>query len=593
MPRMFVICCLILMMPAFAPADMPITTKVVVRRYENIEGNPEAYEGIQADMPVETMSIDPSKLAGSGLLVLTAADQTDAEFAKTLGGGFYSLPFKDGKVFPRQGPPTSQVTLTAFGMRFAPKAVQYTVQDALGNPIPGATVEPIAFKYARPAPMVQKPAGPLLGRFKTDDTGGIELPWPVGECDHYYFTVSHEQYGVACVAALSFRMPVRVGLVPAGSPARERALNGRVQMPDGSPAAGAVILVNDVRAPGSGPTATGGFCVIAGPDGRFSAYPWHMDRGQNMGELIPLGSTYFFRVIATSDARQPVVCFDRTNGPEVEIKLERGNKLRRFAFEDEHGLITDPQRLNAIAVTHEASDERSKTGYKWSEAVQDHWFLPGKYSAAVYSPTTMGMQTETFRPVTIDANTPDLVVFRSGAQTVFEGRVIDGATNRPMPGAIVYAVTSHLSQVTRKRLDNLTLEEWAAIHKLPPDPKQDDPALAPLKRIDDFAHVTRTGPDGRYRLAVAPGAPVRWIMAAEENFVGVRQNLQGKPQGTVTVDDIKIFPAATVTFRIVNKRERNLHLVPVWLVERAGLSSLASDYFFPKQARPNMQFEYF
>lgn len=592
MSRLVPFMCL-MMLAAVAVAqqgpNLPPGERVFIRRYQQLEANPEGFELLPAEFTGENLDFSMDKLGGSGMLVITAADQ-NTTVATAIGSGFYTATYQDGKVASKNEPPSRLVTFRSFGIFGAARPLKVTFQDALGNPVAGASVEPIPFRVipATPTPTDPKPAGPSLGKYQTDDKGVLELPWPSGNCDHYHYTITHPNYGTCRIPGYSYRMPVKMPLVPADSPARERALSGRILLPDGTPAAGAIIRVNDVRGLGSGSTQTGGFCLIADADGRFRGYPNFRDPRQNMGDLLPPGTTFFFRVKLPSDPRQPIVTFTGVNGTETDYKLERGNRLRRFVLEDEKGAINDPERLKLAALTIEGKDERSRIGYRWPEALAEHWFLPGTYQAQLQWPANVK-----FKPVTIDENTPDVVVMKAIQSASFEGRVINGSTSQPMSGAIVYAVIAHKSGVTRKRLDDVTHAEWEAIHKLPADLKANEPPLGPLGLVDEFSAVTRTGPDGRYRLTLNSGAQVFGILACEENFVAVRQNVRNKKaEGTVAVEDIALFPAATVTFTVVNNVERNLDFYPVWIIDQATVPPQWKDYFHPKQPVAGREFQY-
>ena len=133
-----------------------------------------------------------------------------------------------------------------------PKDKWCTFTDAIGEPIPNATVEIFLGR-----PWGSK-VPESLGKAKLDEEGRLRPPRSNTRLEYCCFTISHPEYGTAMVdpkpnSALDELVTnCTVPLVRAGSKADERSIWGTIVDPNGNPVAGAMIMCFGVRTPGGG-----------------------------------------------------------------------------------------------------------------------------------------------------------------------------------------------------------------------------------------------------------------------------------------------------------------------------------------------------
>lgn len=582
---------LCLMMLTLAPIaafaqEPPVGHRVVIRKYDRLETDPVVYGGIVVTVDSDQrIPIEPNQLKGKGSLVIVAADQTDPAIAAMMGGGFYMLRYEDGRVFEKNGSAATNLMVQMFRLDATLKPTRIVFQDGLGKPIAGATVEPALRNYSNPSGRA-----PVIGSFKTDETGAVELPTPRNEYGSCVYTLNHERYGTALFTGVYSGGSIRLALLPADSTVRDRALNGRVVTADGKPAAGAPITIEYVRTPGDGLIQQNLYTVLTGPDGRFRAYLPDKNLNSEIGDIIPPGSKYYFSARVPDDPHQPKMSFVKPCGAEVEIKLEHGDKLRRFVFEDKSGPITIPEWLERIYVQFRVKDSDAVETYLGAELLKEAWYLPGTYEAVMndHQGTTIK-----FGPVKIEAGSPDVVVFRPQSNRIYEGRIIDIQTSGPLAEVVVFAMEGHVYGKSKL----ISPVQWEAIRSLPHDFKQNDPALDPLKQFYSFSQAVKSGSDGRFRLETKDGTNVYGLVAADEHYVCVmRRVVELVPDagGKITLGDICLFPSAKVSFNVASPDSSLLRLLASWRIDKAALPDRYKNYFFPQLigSAPNFEYPY-
>ncbi|MEN6625082.1 MAG: hypothetical protein ABFD69_02520 [Candidatus Sumerlaeia bacterium] len=570
----FIACLLLLVVAPAAMAQNLAGHKVVVRRYSRLAANPAAYEGVVVDIKPDGIGLEPGQIPDAGALVLTAPDQKDPDVAALLQGGVFSAAYRDGQVDTGSGfAPLAQrrPTLADFGVDGETTIVRKTVLDAFGKPIIGAAVE-IGLEHGKDG------GGPVMPGTPSDIAGGIEFFSTRGFYRSVRIAISHERYGAALFANAD---DAKLPLVADDDPAAPRALSGIIFDSAGKPAAGALIKLSHLRAPGMGLiNAAYGCAALSGRDGRFRIYPLVKGKRAEDADLVPPGSTYHISVELPSDPGQPPLAFQPRSGADAEIRLTSGDRVRRFSFVDANGAAFDPARIQNVIIRGPSQSQR----YAFSDAARGMRFLPGTYEASL-------TPAPKFEPVTIDSKSPETIVFRVAGSIAYEGRVIDAITSRPLAGALVYIMTMQVSE----NWHDLTAQQWEAIHRLPAEPGIDAAALAPM-RAGGRPVVARTGPDGRYRITAPAGMAVHSLGAVEENYLNVQQPVHAaRPdeKGVVAVADFGLVPAAVVTVSVIGPDGARVTVIARWVADAASLpprwkESLFSDRIGSRVIYPYM-----
>jgi len=455
-----------------------------------------------------------------------------------------------------------------------PKDKWCVFKDALGNPIPGATVEVFdrrSWEYSRPR---------SIGKAKLDDKGRLEPPTIYTRLNSCSFIVSDPNYGIAIVEP-EYIPPDKlltsctVPLVRMGTKADERCIWGTVVDTNETPIAGAIVKSGSVYTPGGGklslPWGSSGYPqtakAITDEQGRFALYlPITMDDGS---KLIPLGVSYVVGIEAPESLGLEPYGGRLAAGQEHKITLQPAEpKLTlyfpTFAFEDEFGPVTDPNMLKHVKLTIKQDDGGWRSGLNYNAWVDRKQFTPGVYSATA----DWNGKHHIFEPVDLTEQRPETVVFQikqvNEADVVYQGQVSQGITGQPIPGAIIMSCT-----VVNADVSHLYPEQWDAIHSIGPEFEPDDPALTPLKETFRYTKITRTDATGRFQIALRPEKTTARsnIIAIEKDYLGAQQRLrytvpaaENEPNylgfkekefepdenGYVTLPPMKLFPAGTV-----------------------------------------------
>jgi hypothetical protein len=498
---------------------------LVVRRYADWPNAPGEFAPLRVRFKGNQVTLEPDEATIPPVVVITSEDQEDEAVGKAVGDHIcvqtatkkleLRLPFPHGHDAERQ-------------------LWQFT--DALGEPLGGAAVEIWLADYR----------GPRIrfGRTTLDDTGRLAWKTLLGNLRTVSFVVSHPDYGCAEAGEIfeSDRKLV-LPLVRRGTLAAERAIRGRVVDPNGVPVAGAAIECPNVRTLGEGLiNGLGRACKgITDANGLFSFYLPNRKRQDDRGELIPPKSQYYVRIEAPRKLGLLPYVEPIENGWEALVVLERGDRLRRLRFEDQHGRITDPARLETITVC------LRRPGRNILMLHYDDWkdgapLIPGTYEASTYE---RGGESR-FEPVELTRESSEEVIFRLPAAVTYYGRVVHGVTGRPMAGAFVLTMSSAR---TGMQLHELTAEQWDALHGLASDPPADDAALDPLRKVYAFTKLVRTDAAGSYSVTPEPDQGFYGFILFERDYLAVmyrKHSLQAGPDHCAEVPTIKLFPAATV-----------------------------------------------
>lgn len=425
-------------------------------------------------------------------------------------------------------------------------------RDALGNPIPKATVEIINDLSWRDG------KSKSIGKVQLDEKGRLKPPQsnPRLEC---CFIVSHPDYGTALVEPRLNIPPDKlvssctVPLVRAGTKADERSIWGTIVDTNDKPVAEALIECRIVETPGGGEISMprGRFNApraaksITDKQGRFALYMPIEKNGDKRIALIPLASKYHVWIQAPKALGLQRYDIVVESGQETTITMQFAKRLKylpTFVFEDEFGPVVDPNMLKHVWL-------RIECRQGWSRRRYFNWVKRGEYVPGTYQATADWYGKHyIFEPVELGVETQQTIVFKikevKESETIYQGRVVHGITGEPMPGAFVVT-----GGVAWKDFSILTPEQWRAMHALPNNPDLDAPALVPLRKICNFKNVVRTDPNGWFRMGLPPHSALIGVTAFEQNHLGVNHrwdNSEFSRDSVVKVPTLKLFPSATL-----------------------------------------------
>lgn len=545
--------------------------KVIVRCYTRWGQEPAAFTGVESTIQDDAFTLKKADLPASTILALCAEDQTDTSVCQMLGKGIYAATLAEEPAAKQKVPakPDTQrrIALGAFSFDSHAKKESLVIRDALGAPMAEAEIKMLLWPdFSFKGPHIE------VLKVPTDEAGRIELP-PVqfDRTGQPELLISHPEYGLGeyrgALFALNQKKELRLPLVRGGSPARERALRGVILDPEGRPVAGARVIGDHVRTPGEGLIQSYGQTVRSDAAGRFCIYLFDLNPRGERGDLTPPGSRYQIRVDAPERLDLPPYARALANDGEVTIRLERGNRRRHFAFQDETGKPLDPRLLQSLLVHFWGGNngpgrgpgDGNNCGLDYQDIAGGGFFSEGTYIAQVTD--------KKFLPVQLKADSPAELIFSMPSKFAYQGRVLHGVSGAPLKDAFVFLSNG----MTDKRLAQISPEEWQKMHAAPTGAKADDPAFQPLRDCMTLSAITRTDGEGRYRLECLAGQDVYGVTVCERDFLslGVRVS-DRKPTGRepLQMEDIKLFPAATVLVQFGPAAEPNLLFSPAWSVEK-------------------------
>ena len=296
----------------------------------------------------------------------------------------------------------------------------------------------------------------------------------------------------------------------------------------------------------------------------FYELPFYPGRTSAIGNFTVLAPGYH------RDSAYAYYCRPNAHGiaevRPVRLRPQGPATIPTFIFLDETGPVTDPNKLKTVSLEirgpAQTSHSTSLTGF-----IQSGHFIPGRYCAEAF----WDGKRYLFEPVDLEIM-PDVVVFRpqeiQDGQTLYQGQVVNAATGRPVPNAVVLFSQSGVNSDA----SSLQPHEWTAIRSLDRHPDMNDPALAPLldlvhRPAPGMTQTVLTDENGWFDLVLSEArlhGHTLFVIHAED-FVGARQLLRfgradnsvrdGIPRfdsftpdssGIVTLPPITLYPAATV-----------------------------------------------
>jgi hypothetical protein len=558
---------------ATAPAAEPNVfdldgRKVVIRQYECGSEDPTAFTKTTVLTSGDRLLFDMDQTNGNTFLVIFGIDQHDEMIKQLLGDCIYAWSYNRDLSFPllRKASKGSKTGTTE----------QYVTGfvDGLGKPVRDATVDIYLFTNEKRV---------LIDRQRLNSNGELDRPlrrrnvsaratdntvgfWSAA----FFFRISHHGYGSAFVMPdiFSAEQTYVVPLVPLGSEPDTRSAWGKVVDPNGIPVSGVTVYgIAIVTAGGDWIRSISGQKqgVITDEAGRFRMYLPPAEQAYQVGLMVPPKTEYQVHAKPPGGLHLLPAMTRVMNGEHATIDLEYAGYFHTFAFEDEKGLIADPDILREIRVVVRRSRQRNdlRLGYQqWRDGA---WLPLGRYEAT----------HEQYRWQEIQATTdsePELV-FRPQPSKIYVGRVINGVTGQAMPQAFV-AATERCSH--RPNLTCMSARDWQDLHRWQGQvPRGDADLRATLRKAKMVFHaqaVVRTDDAGRFEIKAAPNTNTKIVIAFEQDylpFFAHTADADKEHEGKWQMGVLKLFPAGTVIFRpdyTVDANSRSVLGLPRWFL---------------------------
>lgn len=472
----------------------------------------------------------------TSVVVVIAEDQKDEAVRKAVGDSIYARPYEKSRSFY-----LSVFTIAA--------KKWWTFKDAIGKPIPQATVQIFLPDY-------ENPTKAWVRAVQVDEQGRLKVPNVTGQLKRLYLIVSHPYYGTAIVGPdqCAREEVIILPLVRAGTEIDSRSIWGVVLDPDGNPVLGAVTRCNIVYTPGGGRIPGLAYWqleVLTDDQGRFGM---HLPIRKTIEtKRIPPNSKYAVSVEPPRALNLLSFSGQVPNGQESKIVLERG-RFRTFVFEDANGPITDVEKLEVLCVCIRRSDGSPQ--YIRYPDWKDGRILPlGRFEAGMYSNINikpLGFERCEFEPIQVTAESPEKLVFKIKQKPrqqdiLYCGQVVHGITGEPMSGVFII-----VPGFTKGDFAAITTEQWQQLHQLDTVPSPDDPALEPIQQIRPFERILRTDINGSFQLSVKTIEMFHLLVAFEEGYLPVQYDLSRKDlfkpdeNNFLQLPVIRLYPAARV-----------------------------------------------
>jgi hypothetical protein len=519
---------------------------VVLRLFRTGEVAGTDYEAATGQILGTRISPPTGSVPETGVFVCVPDDQTDAVVAEGLSNHVQLWTSKgEARLNPWDFSPESQ------------KAAQ--VLDALGKPLPGARVSLAMQKGYRDS--ATEPV-PLCERV-TDENGRVNLlALPAGrdgvpEWHYPPLEIAHTEYGLTQVRwhgdSFNGDRTLRTALLREGSEARDRALRGVVVGPDTKPVSGAIVTSESIRPPGL--LINGYGTAVTDEQGRFCLYLpelYWAGHPEKSTELVPLRSKYSYHVTPPEGAGLRPAGGWALNSEPVTITLEsedafaaRGS-VHTFAFEGGFPESTGPQAGIQVAVR---SDDAG-FGVDLLAPDEEHQLPHGTYYARIASGKA-GSGTRHFKPLVVNSESPKELAF-SMIHARCAGRVINGVTGEPVPGALCLVGArswiplclsfDDLPEALRKALGEPGASE-SNVERL----------AGPLGNEFPLLKAVVTDEDGRYEVAAPSGSGIQLVFAIAEDFVpAARHVYSGNPssKNQFDIDAIPLYPAGKACVKV-------------------------------------------
>ncbi len=410
---------------------------VRVRVYNNWQADPRAYRIVIVPLTGLSLSHDTIRKAFPGInewtiVVIVGQDQVDEAVAAVVDDFVYVDTY---------GPKKSLSIWPAWSR--VPDYTYWVFTDALGDPIPKASVEILLRSYFDESQEI------YLGKAVLDAKGRLK---PLTLCNSFFrfvFVISHPKYGKAAVERYfsneqsdGYVMRYVVPLVPMASQAASRAVQGHVVDPEGNALEAMPVTCDHIRTANDSPlNIYKGFYgrSVTDEQGWFTMYMPLEESGELSRSLIPAGVQYDLSVVPPKSLNVHSY-HEKTGVPAGGYRLITLASIRpdkhfhTFAFEDERGLITDPEELQRISVTLTRGLDRRQ----WLKLEYGQWKDGFSLQEGILRVETRRWdQLFYFEPIELTSESPKELVFKAGEQIIYQGVVVEGSTGEPMANVLV------------------------------------------------------------------------------------------------------------------------------------------------------------
>ncbi len=544
---------------------------VMVRVYNDWQSDPRTYKLINVPLTDFSFSFDAVRdalpgVSDSAAIVVSGNQQKDKALAAIIGDSLCAERYEKGKRFFIR--PSHSDTKS-------PK--EWVVTDALGLPFPKASVEIFVHGVSDEDPHI------YLHTATTDDQGRLEIPDLTGKLRLLSFIISEKNYGVSLVDRyINEQKELIVPLVSKATEAYNRSIHGIVMDPEDNPVGGALIECYNIRTLGEG-LINGhhgwAYQSLTDEKGVFSLYLPNENRRDERGYLIPPRSKYLVRIEAPKELGLLPYVKPVENGREALIFLESGGRFRTLIFEDANGPMTDPRKLQYISLTINRPDG-SRVFLRYDDFKDGGFFPPGEYRAVA-----QGIENFDFKPLTVNGQSHDELVFRLSESILYYGQIVHGLNGEPMPGVFVIGYNSK----SKGNLSMITDEQWQALHALSDDPGLTDPAVKPICDIYGVKKIVRTDEQGCFQMGFRPGE-IYGFVAFEQDYLGLmhrRHALTPDENRQAEIPVMKLYPAATVLIE-VSSAATHISIWPRWIVDENENSVWVREFLATDDRRESM-----
>ena len=516
--------------------------QAMVRIYNNGQDDPRAFE--QVGIPLDGISIGFDSISSAfgqmselAIIVVTAEDQKDEIVAAVIGDFVYVQAYREGKSF--------SIWPTFFR---GPGHKWWTFKDALGNPIPHASVE------IRATSCDEYSTEFWICNATLDEKGQLERLKRGNSSSKFIFIVSHPDYGTAKVEASGCpsldNSPITyvVPLVPIASEAGNRAIWGFVADRQGNPVRAAEITCFGLKKPGGERLPLyKGFIgrSITDEQGWFTMYMPVEDDGMLTNSTVPPMVKYRLMIMPPKNLNLRQYNGDLVAGKQFTITLgamRADEYFHTFVFEYAEGPIIDLEELKKITI------ELYRDSRKWLSLKYDDW-KAGSYLplGTLCASTPRWGDRFSFRPIELTVDSPEELIFSAAKQIIYQGRVVNGLTGDPMPGVLVLIDHSY----SRKEPSSLESEEWEELRTQAAEDFTE--GLSNRKLYDYMDRLTLTDANGCYEVIFMPGFNTRLcrFTALEKGFVTEPVSTmyrEPNADGIIEVPAIKLSPPKPIYF---------------------------------------------
>ena len=407
----------------------------VVRLYQCETEDPTAFEKATVRLSGDRIPLDFDSANDNTFIVIFGEDQRDEMVKSALGNCVYGWAYQQGLRFALLQKPAGNGET-----RVHEQCVRGFV-DGMGEPIPAAKVD-IYLNSGHKRVLIRSSnldengeLKALLCRRNVDAI--IEGPsYLDSRSAGFRFRISHPDYGSAFVKPDLFTpyQTFFVPLVPTGSEADNRSIWGQIVDADGQSAAGATIYgiavitvggdwIRSVKGQRQG--------VTTDEAGNFRMYLPASEEAHQIGLMVPPGSKYQVKIEPPAGSNLLPTWPEIMSGQPTEITLQYAGYFHTFAFEDANGLITDPNVLTELRVVVRRSGKYNDLWLRYKQWENGAWLPLGRYDAS--------HDRYRFKGLDVTADSPERLVFRIEQVKTYTGRVVNGITAEPMPGAFVVA----------------------------------------------------------------------------------------------------------------------------------------------------------